>query len=142
MRVIPIRALSLTALLFIAWFAACNPARAAMTADDFVANMQKSQPYIVAGKKRLSGENPQISEAGGKRFVTWDTGKGRIQLEIETLNDGDLQLQFRFLPVVGGPLIIAVSDVSGWGFGLPLGGQEYISGVFERVVDGQQDESW
>jgi len=142
MLALPLRALSLTALLFSAWLAACGPAMAAMSADDFVAAMQQSRPYIRIGEKRLDGENAKISEAGGKRFLTWDTGKGWIQLEIETLADADLHLQFRFLPIVGGPLIIAVSDVSGWGFELPLAPQEYISGVFERVVDGPQEESW
>jgi len=142
MRLLPFRAISLTALLLAAGLAIVGPARAEVSADAFVANMQNSRPYVLAGGNRLAGDDARISEAGGKRFVTWDTGKGRIQLEIETLSDGDLQLAFSFLPVVGGPLLVAASDVSAWGFELPLGAKEYISGVFERVVDGKQEESW
>ncbi|MGA9572587.1 MAG: hypothetical protein WBS20_01435, partial [Lysobacterales bacterium] len=142
MRAITFRALSLTALFFVTWIATSDPACAAMSPDTFVANMLKSRPYVMVGETKIVGENAEITNSAGRHTVIWHAGEGRIQLEIQTLNNQDLYLQFEFQGGPGESVPDAAPKISAWGFELPLGEQEYISGVFERVVDGAQEESW
>lgn len=113
-----------------------------MVRDDFVANMLKSQPYIVVDNNRIYGENPEVSGSADNSTIKWHTDQGQIQLEIKQLLDRDLSLQFRFLGGQGNSPSESALDIGAWGFQLPLNEQEYVSGVFERVVDGLQEESW
>ena len=137
MRLLPVRFYTTFIALLIS-----TPVQAAMSRDDFLANMLKSRPYMVIEENRIHGEDPEFPDSAGKRTISWRTERGRIQLEIQPLKDQDLQLQFSLQSSSGASLSDTIPNIDGWGFELPLVELEYISGVFERVVDGPQEESW
>lgn len=128
--------------LLVLWLTACSPVQAAMNRVDFIASMLESQPYIVVDDSRIYGGDPRIEDSDTGRNVTWSTEKGVLQLKIRFLPKQDLDLEFSLRPMGSAAAGEASPAISAWGFELPLLEHEYISGVFERVVDGLQEESW
>ncbi len=117
-------------------------AQAAVSHADFIANMLNCRPYMVVDGKRVYGEFIEVLHPVDENIMRWRTPLGLIQLEIQSLQDQDLHLQFSLQPDKDALRSGADPNISAWGFELPLAEAEYVSGVFERVVDGAQEESW
>lgn len=80
----------------------------------------------------IQGE-PDWKEARGGVTAAWDAIKSR-RIEVRFEPEGQhYRLQVRAMPDSG---------ITGWGFNLAAGVEEYFTGVMERVVDGLQRESW
>ncbi|MBB4080986.1 alpha-glucosidase (family GH31 glycosyl hydrolase) [Lewinella aquimaris] len=81
----------------------------------------------------VTGEPQRNSNQDGET-LQWDTEAGRVSLEILSREQDDLALR-----------LTADSDLEGhhqWMINLAAKPDEYFTGIFERVVDGTQDESW
>ncbi|WP_116104967.1 TIM-barrel domain-containing protein [Lewinella sp. IMCC34191] len=82
----------------------------------------------------VSGQ-PSSSEQDGTDYTyTWTTDAGEVTLAINSGNGEDLGLR-----------LTTDSELEGhnhWHVNFAADSDEYFTGIFERVVDGDQDESW
>ncbi|MBN2349740.1 MAG: hypothetical protein JXJ22_12915, partial [Bacteroidales bacterium] len=84
------------------------------------------------GKTYVSGKPLKIIETEGKTSYTWNINQREIVISI--LNDsGKYRFSFYATPNI---------DILKWGMSIPATENEYFTGLFERVVDGNQEKSW
>ncbi len=86
----------------------------------------------VEGETELKGRPNEISNRDNAVEAKWILNEREIILSFEKI-DGACYFSFRALPDSG---------ITGWGMSLVASEDEYFTGLFERVVDGDQKESW
>ncbi|GLR18969.1 TIM-barrel domain-containing protein [Portibacter lacus] len=80
----------------------------------------------------LTGE-PTISETAGKYTLSWDQSDQGVEMTID-LSKKD--------PVISIQHLTPPTAHNEWLLNLNAQSEEYFTGIFERVVDGSQNESW
>lgn len=112
---------------------------------DIVNILSNSGIYFEAEGKKIT-----VSDMAGQPWVhineqtaqlRWPVAAGKVVLEITAKQqhfDLNLYVKQGFFKSLFGKKIAP----SAWGFSLPVAGDEYVSGAFERVVDGDQSLSW
>jgi alpha-D-xyloside xylohydrolase len=90
--------------------------------------------FVINGKNYWVTGQPQISQTSSdKSTYKWRSGNMSVILETEK-KDNDLDLKFRLKRTQSKP--------SAWMINTKVNPDEYFTGIFERVVDGTQYESW
>lgn len=85
-----------------------------------------------AGKKYLRGNPSKIIESKNAIKGTWNIDNYNITISIKK-EKNDFRIQFNS---------DKNDDIIKWGFNLEANENEFFTGLFERVVDGNQKESW
>jgi alpha-D-xyloside xylohydrolase len=102
----------------------------------FIADKKGSESAIffktTKGKQFLSGKPSKLTNSENRFSATWKIGERAVTVSIEK-NSGVFHYSFTAKPN---------DDISGWGMGIGAKNKEYFTGLFERVVDGDQSESW
>lgn len=86
----------------------------------------KSDTFFIEDKPEVTDEKEGILKA------SWNNGGRKISVSFSNLAD---TVSFEFN---AGP----DEDIMGWGMNIAATRDEYFTGLFERVVDGNQTESW
>ncbi|HPR33443.1 MAG TPA: glycoside hydrolase family 31 protein, partial [Prolixibacteraceae bacterium] len=85
-----------------------------------------------SGKINLTDKPAEFS-TGDERFsATWEINERRVTILFEKKEDA-VHFSFTAHPS---------DDITGWGLNLAASPDEFFTGLFERVVDGDQSESW
>ncbi|PPK85897.1 alpha-D-xyloside xylohydrolase [Neolewinella xylanilytica] len=82
----------------------------------------------------VSGSPTSQEQTDGVATYTWATDNGNVTMEINSGNGEDLTLR-----------LTTDSELEGhnhWHVNFAADSEEYFTGIFERVVDGDQGESW
>jgi alpha-glucosidase (family GH31 glycosyl hydrolase) len=102
----------------------------------FASDKQASESAIsfetVEGKQFILGKPSKEKNIENRFTATWKVDKRAVTISIEKANGG---YHFSFIAKPD-------EDITGWGMNLAATGDEYFTGLFERVVDGNQTESW
>jgi len=102
----------------------------------FVVDKQATESAIyfetIEGKQFLLGKPSKIKNNGNLFSATWKVAKRNVTVTIEKKSDRYL---YSFIAQPN-------EDITGWGMSLAATSDEYFTGLFERVVDGNQTESW
>lgn len=85
-----------------------------------------------AGKKYLKGKPTQVKTTATDFSARWIVDGLEIDFSIQK-KEGAYEFALNASPA---------DDVKGWGMNLAATADEYFTGLFERVVDGNQTESW
>ena len=81
----------------------------------------------------LKGQPEILLESDTVASYSWNSENGKVVLKIK-IKGNDREFTFKLDSPAGEP--------SKWFFNIAAGEDEYFTGVFERVVDGNQNESW
>lgn len=84
------------------------------------------------GRRTLSGQPRVIKDNSNVFSVQWDVDGREVNLVFEK-EGNEYQFNFSAQPA---------EDITGWGMALASTEDEYFTGLYERVVDGPQAESW
>lgn len=85
-----------------------------------------------AGKKYLKGKPTQVKTTATDFSARWIVDGFEIDFSIQK-KEGAYEFALNASPA---------DDVKGWGMNLAATPDEYFTGLFERVIDGNQTESW
>ncbi len=99
-----------------------------------VSSIEGSIGYSANGNTTwLKGKPDEQTDAAGKTTLSWNLGDTGKAIVTATPSDEDLDLAFQ---------LEGNTTPDQWLFNVNAANEEYFTGVFERVVDGKQDESW
>jgi alpha-glucosidase (family GH31 glycosyl hydrolase) len=148
------RILSVIALIFVIGLTGCQskyPAKILNTGDSSYASFKIDNPYgapvTISSGEDFGGigyelkENiiwvkgqPEIkSESEGNTVYTWENAGQKVVMQIaDKGRDKNITLK----------LDSSEEQPAQWFLNIAAGNNEYYTGIFERVVDGPQDESW
>ena len=92
--------------------------------------------YVSGGEVTWISGMPQKSKSGEESIsFTWDNGEGTSIVMTARVIEGDIA----FTISQSGEI---KKDISSWLLNLGASPDEYFTGIFERVVDGHQNNSW
>ncbi|GJM33979.1 MAG: alpha-xylosidase [Saprospiraceae bacterium] len=81
----------------------------------------------------VKGQPEKKQSEGGATILIWDVADaGKVEMKVNAA-DTDLDIQLR---------LIGSNTPDHWHLNLAATDAEYFTGIFERVVDGHQNESW
>jgi len=84
------------------------------------------------GRKTITGKPKEIHHSSSEFSAVWLVDDREVTIELSREQN---QYQFAFSATPS-------DDIIGWGMALEASPGEYFTGLFERVVDGNQAESW
>ncbi len=113
-----------------------------------IQNVNLGIPFIITGNKKYETGSIYFETNNGK---TWINGEPNKMIKSEDLTEAKWTIENREIIITFNKksdnyaftfTAFPDDDVIKWGFGISAEIDEYFTGLFERVVDGDQKESW